>query len=123
MRDEDDLSPLDRLRAGIALFLAAALISFPLTFGARFGKMFRDFGSLADLPSITRFALAPWFAPLLGLVAALPAVAALGGRSAPIGARRRLVGLAYLLGALGGVLLVYAMYAPILALAGKIRAE
>src|ERR1700735_708229 len=77
MRDADDLSPLDRLRAGIALFLAAALLSFPLTFGARFAKMFRDFGSPSDLPSITRFALAPWFGPLLGTLAALPAIVAL----------------------------------------------
>ena len=97
---------------------AVGLFAFPIL-GSAFAGMFRDLGSEAQLPLLTRLAVSLWFPPLLGVLVAI--ATARGIRGALPLVRRRL----WILGAMvfAGVsigLCVIGVYMPIFTLAGNI---
>jgi hypothetical protein len=121
MDTSDSFTALDWIAVALSTLLVVALFAFPFTVARSFARMFADFGGA--LPLMTRLALTPWAAPALGLVAASPtAIAVALPAKGSLGLRRGLVVIGFLLGvaALAGAM--YAMYAPIFELAGKIKA-
>ena len=76
------------------------------------------------LPAITRVAMTPWPALALGLMVSTLSVM-VGVLRGPdtIAIRRGLVAVGFFVGAIGIVVLLYAMYAPVFDLAGKIKAD
>jgi hypothetical protein len=113
---------LDWIAVGLSALLSLALIAFPFTVGPLFAGMLSEFGG--TLPAVTRVALTPWAAPSLGLFAASPVIVAVAlPEAGSLGLRRAMVLLGFFLGlfALGAA--VFALYAPIFDLAGKIKAE
>jgi hypothetical protein len=117
-RDET-FGVLDGLGAALAALGALALATFP-TAGGNFAAMFEDFGSLSELPLLTRLATTTWF-PLL-LAATVAGMLGVGfGRRAP--ARRYWLLGAVVLGAAGFALCLVGVYLPIFAIAGAIKAD
>src|SRR5262245_54129647 len=114
---------LDWIAVVLAALVVLVLFAFPFTIAPSFAQMFAEFGG--TLPAVTRAALTPWAVPSLGLVAASPtaiavAAPALGLES--IGLRRSLVVIGFLLGLAVLAAAMYALYAPMFELAGKIKA-
>lgn len=122
-RTGDDIEPLgsaDIVLVALAGLAATSAVALQLLVVPRFAAMFAEFGAV--LPAVTRIALSGW--PMLGAALLIAALGGLGLRLRVIG--RREPGLALLiaapaLGLLADALCVYALYAPIFELAGKIR--
>jgi len=109
---------LDWIAVVVVALLGLGLMLAPLTVGAAFAAMFRDFGG--TLPGITQLALSPAFPAVAGLLVGGPlAVALLAPLS--LGRRRLLCLVGFLLGAVIAMLYVFAMYAPIFELSGSIE--
>jgi amino acid transporter len=117
--DPQKLAALDWIGLGAAGLLIVRLLAFG--FGG-WQTMFRDMGSLDELPWLTRVTLLPWVPPVL----ALPVVAAVvmfwRCRRKQRGRRRWLLA-AVVLGCVAFAMCIVAVYLPIFTLAGKIRAE
>jgi type II secretory pathway component PulF len=118
--EESSLGAVEIVLGALIAVTAVALVAMEVVVVPGFVEMFRDFGAV--LPMVTRIALAPGVP-----VAAAVAVLALGG--AGIAARLRgaagaalgLLVSALLLGLGANAFLLYALYAPIFALAGSIK--
>lgn len=122
MSASSSFTALDWVAVVVVGLLSLALLSFPFTIAPSFAVMFAEFGGA--LPAVTRVALSPWAAPALGLVVASPAVVALAMPGAStLALRRAMVVLAFFLGVIALAAAMYAMYAPIFELAGKIKPE
>ncbi len=122
MNDADSFTALDWIGVSLSALMVLSLLAFPFTIAPSFAAMFAEFGSA--LPAVTRAALTPWAVPSLGLVAASPtaiAVAAPALGVGPLGVRRSLVVIGFLLGLGVFAAALYAMYAPIFELAGTIK--
>jgi hypothetical protein len=112
------MTALDWIGAVVASFGALFCFQFPFFSAPAFGKMFQDFGGA--LPAITQLGLTVWFPLLLGIVPASLLGLALAGPFS-LAARRGLIVGAFLLSIVVGGVCLYAMYAPIWALAGAIK--
>lgn len=124
MATSESFSALDWIGVGLNAMEATALVAFPFVVAPSFQAMFADFGSRSSLPALTRLALTPWPGLALGLmVAALTAIVGVFRGPDTIALRRGFVVVGFVVGALGIVGLLYGMYAPIFAVAGKIKAE
>jgi hypothetical protein len=124
MTSSDEFTTLDWIGVGLNAMAAAALFAFPFVVAPTFAGMFADFGAKSALPAITRVAMTPWPSLALGLmVSTLTAMVGVLRGADRIALRRGLVVVAFFVGAIGIVALLSAMYAPILDLAGKIKAE
>ncbi len=107
--------------AGVAFagLTIARLVAFA---GADWKTLFRDFGSLGELPLLTRIFLVPWVRIVPALLAA--ASLAMGFRSRRRQAQRRIwIWGAFIIALVGLALYVVAMYLPLFTLAGKIKPE
>lgn len=110
---------LDWIGTALAASALVGLAALPL---GGFRAMFRDLGSPETLPLLTRVALLPGFT----LVAALPSAAllALGlWRSQPLVRRRVGVALSFVLACVAIGVTLLAMYLPVFAMAGAIKAD
>ena len=113
------LTGLDWIAAGLAVTGVLALLAFPLATRS-FDGMFREFGGA--LPWVTRVALFPGTPVAFALASgALLARAVRSDRG--IAARRRLVLAAFALSLVALGAPSWAMYLPIVRLAGNVRAE
>ncbi|WP_437982839.1 hypothetical protein [Sorangium sp. So ce117] len=122
MSDSISFTALDWVAVVIAGLLALALLTFPFTIAPSFAGMFAEFGGA--LPAVTRVALSPWAAPASGLlVASLVAAPLALPAASTLALRRAMVVLAFFLGVIALAAAMYAMYAPIFELAGKIKPE
>lgn len=110
---------LDWIGTLVAGATIASLGVLPL---AGFGGIFRDLGSTADLPLLTRMALMPGFTLVLALPAAASLALAFRARSR-LSQRRTWIVAAFILGCLGHGICAVAMYLPIFTIAGKIKAD
>jgi hypothetical protein len=120
MDSADSFTALDWIAVSLSALVVVALFAFPFTVARSFARMFADFGG--ELPVVTRLALTPWAAPAMALVAASPtAIAVAVPAKGSLGLRRGLVVLGFLLAVAALALAMYAMYAPIFELAGKIK--
>ena len=112
------LSALDWIAVVLVGMGAMFCAAFPFGLGPAYAAMFRDFGS--ELPAITELALSTWF-PLTLAAAPAGALALALGVRLPLGTRRLVIVLGFLLSlAAIGVCLV-AVYAPIFALARAVK--
>ena len=117
--DPERLAALDWLGIGVTALMTLRLVTFSL---ADWRGMFRDFGSVEDLPLLTRTVLLPWST----LVLATPGVASIAmavrvrRRHAQ---RRRWIVAAVVSAFIGLAVFIAAIYLPIFTLADKIRAE
>jgi hypothetical protein len=116
--DPVNLVGLDWIGLGVACLLIVRLLAF--AFGG-WRTMFRDFGSLDELPWLTRIILGWWAPPAL----ALPAIAALVmfyRRRRQQAERRRWLLAAVVLSFVGLAVCIVAIYLPVFSLAGKLEA-
>src|SRR5262245_49523497 len=121
MSESASFTALDWIAVGLSALLSLALIVFPFTVAPSFAQMFSEFGSA--FPAVTRAALTPWAAPSLGLLAASPMLVAVALPGAgTLGLRRAMVILSFFLGLFALGTCLFALYAPIFDLAGKIKA-
>jgi hypothetical protein len=104
-----------------ALVVAAVGLYLPLIVRPRFVAMFADFGG--PLPLVTRLVVRPWFLPLVATVPAALLVVAVVRRASRPSVRRGLVVAAFALALVQGAFSVWALYAPIFALADAVRAD
>jgi len=120
----DAFTALDWIGVGLNAVAAAVLFAFPFVVAPMFTRTFTDFGAKSALPAITRVAMTPWPALALGLMVSTLSVM-VGVLRGPdtIAIRRGLVAVGFFVGAIGIVVLLYAMYAPVFDLAGKIKAD
>ena len=116
-RGRMDLTALDWIGAVVAGLGVLFLFQFPLM-SAHFAKMFADFGG--ELPAVTRLGLTLWFPMILGAMPLVWLVAALGPWFR-LGVRRALIVFAFVEGLASAAFCLYAMYAPIFALAAAIK--
>jgi type II secretory pathway component PulF len=122
MRGSTSFTALDWMAVALVALAAIVLAGFPFTVAPSFARMYADFGG--PLPAVTRVIMTPWAAPSLGLVAAMPAVIAVAlSGSAPAHVRRGMVLASFLLAGVAIGAVIYALYAPIFDLAGKIKAD
>lgn len=113
------VSLFEGLFISFTLVVSLALLSAPLTFLPTYRRLLQELGG--GIPRVTALALSSWFLPCLGgMVLALVVLRLL--RPFSDSARRwlLLVGVFSALGALG--FLIWAFCAPVLEMAGQIRA-
>ncbi|MFO0722199.1 MAG: hypothetical protein U1E65_00365 [Myxococcota bacterium] len=114
---EQELSAGDWIGAVVGGLVTFVLFVFPIAIGPTFERMFQDFGG--TLPKVTELVLQIWFAPLLGV---LPlGLLAFGLAQGPLRRRRLALVLAFLVGATELGLVIWAVYLPVFALAGRIE--
>ena len=113
-----DLTALDFVAAIVAGLAAFVLAVFPFI-AASFAKVFKDLGG--EVPLLTRIVLVPW-QPVVALASAAAIVYGLRGRH-PIKKRRMSLAGAFALAFFTFSGCVIALYLPIFALAGSIRAD
>lgn len=112
----EPLSVMDILAAGVAALASVALVLSPLLVAPSMEAAYRGFTT--ELPLATRLALAWWPSPALGaLIAALLVLAV---RSRDLLRRRLVLAAGALAGCLFVIALVWALYLPVFALAGRI---
>ena len=116
----DELTALDWIAVLVVGGLLGALLLFPCWPAATFVEMYRDFGTAARLPCVTRLVVTSWFAPMLTLLPLAWLTFAVK-RERTLAARRWLVVASFLFaaGALG--FCISALYRPIFMLAQAIR--
>ena len=115
-----ELTALDWIAVVLVGVGALFCIGFPFLIAPAFAAMFADFGTREALPQLTRLGLTIWFPLMLGLNPASIAFYALSGHHT-LGRRRLLIVVAFVLSLLASGLCLAAMYAPVFALAGKIK--
>ena len=113
-----ELTALDWIAVCLAAGGTLFCFQFPFFTAPQFALMFRDFGGA--LPLITRLALTLWFPLAWGTVPLFILGGALSGQRT-LGSRRVMIVAAFLFNLLAGGVCLYAMYAPIFELAGKIK--
>jgi len=124
MTTSDSFTSLDWIGVGLSALTAVVLLAFPFVVAPAFAGMFAEFGATSALPTITRVGLTPWPGLALGLMVTTTTVTAAVLRGPDtIGLRRGLVVGGFFGGALGLVGLLYAMYAPMFDVAGKIKPD
>jgi hypothetical protein len=117
-RVAQELTALDWIGAAVASLGSVFCLQFPFLAAPWFKKMFADLGG--ELPGITHLGLTLWFPLILGFLPAL-ALALAGAPRATLGIRRALILGAFFMSILSSGVCLYAMYAPIFALAGAIK--
>jgi hypothetical protein len=115
-----DLTVLDWIGVFLTILVGLDLLAFPVI-GARYQALYADFGS-HGLPLLTRLAVSLWFPPMVGALVAAAIAVGLTRRFA-LRARRSLVAVAFVLGAICLALCWVGVYLPIFQLAGQIRSE
>ena len=121
---KDPENPLNALSAldwiAVLGVCAGALFCFlfPFVIAPQFAKMFKDFGG--ELPDITQLGLTIWFPLMLGLNPASIVFHALSGKHT-LFKRRMLIVAAFVMALAAIGVLLFAMYAPIFAIAGNIK--
>jgi len=102
---------------------AVLMIMLTMTFAMPVWRtMFREFGSLDDLPLLTRIVLVPWSIPVITLPAVAAIAMALRALRRPA-QRRRWILAAVILACLGLAVCVVATRLPSFMVAEKIQAE
>ncbi|MBX7098741.1 MAG: hypothetical protein K1X89_13620 [Myxococcaceae bacterium] len=115
---DSQLTALDWMGALVAALGGLFCLQFPFFTAPSFKAMFADFGG--QLPAITVLGLTPWFPLLVGAIPLAVLTFALAGKLG-LGQRRAMIVGAFALSLGSGGLCVYAMYAPIVAIAGNIK--
>lgn len=102
--------------AALAALLALVICATPVTVSVSFIEMFREFGSIDELPFVTRAALSRWygvgFAALVVVVAAAALVLPFG-----VAARRLTLTASCGLGLAGLAVYIFGVYLPLFELA------
>lgn len=98
----------------------AFLMVFPFAVADRFAAVFRELGG--PLPAVSRLVLTPWFSPAVALVPVGLLVAAFTRRPS-LGVWRALVAGAFATVLVSTTVCMVGLYAPIVALAGAIKAD
>lgn len=113
---------LDWILLALAACAVGALIALRLLVVGSFVAMYRDFGSPETLPAITRLVLGPWSTILVTLLVGVLSLTGVGVRAAT-GSRfgTALSVAAVVLGALSVAAVFVGLYAPIFAIAERIR--
>lgn len=117
MRTRDELGASDLIASGLTACVALLLLVFPL-FARPFRAMYTDMGGA--LPFVTR-AATTWLGPLVGVATASALAASF--RATTIGRRRLWIVAAFFVGIVGFAGCLTALYWPIFALAGNVKAE
>ena len=112
------LTVLDWIGAVVASSGVLFCLQFPMAAPA-FKKMFAEFGG--PLPVITQLGLTWWFPVTLGLIPLSVLFVALLRPNTTIGRRRALIVAAFGFSFVSSGVCVFAMYAPIFAIAGAIK--
>jgi hypothetical protein len=115
-------SALDWIGVAVTVLGISWLAYFTLRVRTAFLQMFADFGTLAELPAVTRLASSPYFAPAIALAPATLLVASVVGRRG-LRVRRAFVVAAFLLVVAEIGFCLWAMYAPIFQVANAIKAD
>lgn len=108
--------PIEWTLAALAAALAAVVCVTPFTVSVTFVAMFRELGSIDELPLVTRATLSSWYGAGLAALIAAVAAAALTLR---LGAATRRVALAVscALGLAGLAVYIFGVYLPLFELA------
>ena len=114
-----ELTALDWIAVVVVCTAALFCFQFPFLTAPRFAKMFADFGD-AKLPDITQLGMTIWFPMMVGLNPASVVFHAVSGRHT-LARRRLLIVAAFGLSLAACGVLLYAMYAPVFAMAGSIQ--
>ena len=115
-----ELTALDWIAVIVVCMGALFCFQFPFLAAPQFAKMFADSGG--TLPDITQLGMTTWFPLMLGLNPASVVFHALSGKHTLTKRRLFIVG-AFVMSAGATSVLLYAMYAPIFALAGNIQSR
>jgi uncharacterized BrkB/YihY/UPF0761 family membrane protein len=107
---------IDWVVAALATSLALVIGATPFTVSPTFVGLFRDFGSIEELPAITRLALSGWYGVGSAALLAGVTISAMAPRLGVV-ARRAMLGSCCALGLLGVGVYLFGVYLPLFELA------
>ena len=116
---KNEFTVLDWIGCVLTAIMILILFGFPVT-AAAFSEMFEDFGG--ELPTLTAIVLIPWFAPLLGALAACIFVMQwIDWAKHHLKRRRILVAGSFLFALISFCICRLALYLPIFKMAGALQ--